>query len=251
MKFLGIIPSRYASTRFPGKPLIDIHGKPMVQWVWENASRSLDEVWIATDDERIYHAAKAFGGKVVMTSAAHPSGTDRCAEALAKIEAETQTRYDVVINIQGDEPFVAVSHIETLKKCFGSDTQLATLAKKIESTAELTDPSVVKLVRNTHDEAIYFSRAAIPYYRGLTPEEWLTRHEYFRHLGMYAYRREVLQALTKLSPSALEMAESLEQLRWLENGYKITCGYTDIESGSIDTPEDLANLLSTIHRFFE
>jgi 3-deoxy-manno-octulosonate cytidylyltransferase (CMP-KDO synthetase) len=239
LKFIGIIPARYASTRFPGKPLADIGGKSMIQRVYEQASKALDTVMVATDDQRIFDAVIAFGGKVVMTSDQHRNGTDRCYEALTKVE----DNFDVVINIQGDEPFVHPEQIAELKKCFDdAGTQIATLVKPFSADDDfeaLFNANSPKVVFNVSREALYFSRSIIPYYRNAGHAEWLKKQTYYKHIGMYAYRSQVLAEITRLPQSPLELAESLEQLRWLENGYKIKVGITDTETIAIDTPEDL------------
>ncbi|NER05625.1 MAG: 3-deoxy-manno-octulosonate cytidylyltransferase [Okeania sp. SIO3C4] len=245
MNFLGIIPARYASTRFPGKPLVDIKGKPMVQWTYENTKKALDVVYVATDDERIKEAVLAFGGNVVMTSPDHPSGTDRCAEAAQKIGEMTGQKFDVVINVQGDEPFINPAQIRELQSCFGPETELATLVSEATSVEQLLNPSEAKVVLDNKRNAILFSRSPIPHVRGVEQSEWLRRHTFYRHIGMYGYRMDVLHQITKLTASALEKAESLEQLRWIENGYTIACGITDIESISVDTPGDLQNILQS------
>ena len=245
LKFAGIIPARFASTRFPGKPLALIGGKTMIQRVYEKASSVLKHVYVATDDERIANAVKEFGGNVIITSPNHQSGTDRCYEALCN----TGEKFDVVINIQGDEPFIDPTQIKALMDCFDdSQTQIATMAKKIspkDGMAYLENPNHPKLVVNSKDEAMYFSRSVIPYLRGTYKNEWLSKHVYLKHLGIYAYRADILAQITSLTPSTLELAESLEQLRWIENGFRIKICYTDIETIGIDTPEDLekANLL--------
>ena len=245
LKFAGIIPARFASTRFPGKPLALIGGKTMIQRVYEKASSVLKHVYVATDDERIANAVKEFGGNVIITSPNHQSGTDRCYEALCN----TGEKFDVVINIQGDEPFIDPTQIKALMDCFDDwQTQIATMAKKIspkDGMAYLENPNHPKLVVNSKDEAMYFSRSVIPYLRGTDKNEWLSKHVYLKHLGIYAYRADILAQITSLTPSTLELAESLEQLRWLENGFRIKVCYTDIETIGIDTPEDLekANLL--------
>lgn len=247
MNFIGIIPARYASTRFPGKPLADMDGKPMIQRVYEQVIQAVDEVCVATDDERIEAAVKAFGGKVVMTSDKHRSGTDRCFEAYQKIGKG----FDVVINIQGDEPFIHPEQIETIKSCFTDEqVQIATLVKPFlpdddfEST--LFNPNSPKVVVNKKMEAMYFSRSIIPYIRGKQYTEWLPSHTFYKHIGMYAYRADVLAEITALPQSTLELAESLEQLRWLENGYKIKVGITRQETIGIDTPEDLLKALEVL-----
>lgn len=239
MKFIGIIPARYASTRFPGKPLKLLGGKPIIQRVYEQVSDVLDDVYVATDDERIEATVKAFGGKVVMTSTSHRSGTDRCYEAYTKIGAE----FDVIINIQGDEPFIQQEQLETVKACFDDETtQIATLVKPFTEADGLTaleNPNSPKVVVDSHMHALYFSRSVIPYLRSLTPEKWLSAHTFYKHIGLYAYRAEVLKAITAMPQSVLEIAESLEQLRWLENGYTIKVGVCQVETIGIDTPEDL------------
>ena len=236
MKFLGIIPARYASTRFPGKPLADIGGKMMIQRVFEQVKTCLDEVYVATDDERIATAVRGFGGQVVMTSHQHRSGTDRCLEAVQIINGD----FDVVINIQGDEPFIHPEQIEGLKDCFiSSETEIATLIKPITSAVEITNINRPKVVINQNQEAMYFSRSAIPFVRDSKPEEWINRNTFYSHIGMYAYRYDILLELTKLPTGILEKAESLEQLRWLENGYRIKTAQTQFENIGIDTPEDL------------
>jgi len=240
MKFIGIIPARYASTRFPGKPLADINGKPMIQRVYEQVKIALDDVVVATDDNRIESAVKAFGGAVVMTSNEHQSGTDRIAEAIEIIESEKKENYQVVINIQGDEPFIQPEQIIALKDCFQSpSTQIATLIKVIENPDEIFDMNKVKVVVNKNQRAMYFSRSPIPFLRGSDEKDWIKKQTYYKHIGMYAYRRDTLNEITKLPQSSLEIAESLEQLRWLENEYVIKTDITSHESIGIDTPEDL------------
>lgn len=240
MNFTGIIPARFQSTRFPGKPLVLLNGKPIVQWVYENARKALNEVYVATDDERIFQAVEAFGGKAVYTSANHQSGTDRCAEAAQQLSKTIPV--DVVINIQGDEPFIRPEQIEGLKTCFTSpQSEIATLIKPISQVEEITNINRPKVVINQKGEALYFSRSPIPFIRGYTVEEWLGQGHFYSHIGMYAYRYDVLLELTKLPVGLLEKAESLEQLRWLENGYRIKTALTTFENIGIDTPEDLEN----------
>jgi 3-deoxy-manno-octulosonate cytidylyltransferase (CMP-KDO synthetase) len=237
---LGIIPARYASSRFPGKPLADIGGKPMIQRVYEQASKVLSQVVVATDDQRILDVVKLFGGEAVMTSEQHRSGTDRCAEALNKTEAAHGQTYNVVANIQGDEPFIRPEQLDKLISCFhNAATEIATLVKPLKNHEELFDPNKPKVVLNNNSQALYFSRSPIPYFRNLPKEEWYLNHNYFLHIGLYAYRTDVLREITLLPPGALEQAESLEQLRWLENGYIITTRKTEFESWSIDTPMDI------------
>lgn len=239
MKVIAIIPARYASTRFPGKPLAMLGGKTVIQRVWEQVSRVIDDVAVATDDRRIADAVEAFGGRAVMTSPDHRSGTDRCYEACCKIGGE----YDVVVNVQGDEPFIAPSQIRALAACFDDErTDIATLVKPFapsDGIEALENPNSPKVVLDSESRAVYFSRSVIPYLRGVERGEWLARHTFYKHIGMYAFRREVLREVTSLPQSSLEKAESLEQLRWIENGYKIGVGITDVETVGIDTPEDL------------
>ncbi len=240
MKALGIIPARYASSRFPGKPLIDINGKTMIQRVYEQATKTntLAEVLVATDDVRIAEEVVRFGGQYVMTADTHVSGTDRCAEV-----AEKMPDFDVVINIQGDEPFIDPTQIELLCSCFADDKiQIATLIKEIHTEEELFNLNMPKVVINNRDEALYFSRQTIPFVRTEARENWLNAQRFYKHIGIYGYRRNVLLALTKLTPSVLELAENLEQLRWISNGYTIKTKLTDLETISIDTPEDLKRI---------
>ncbi|MBS2210417.1 3-deoxy-manno-octulosonate cytidylyltransferase [Carboxylicivirga mesophila] len=243
-KILGIIPARYASTRFPGKPLADIGGKPMIQRVYEQASLILDDVYVATDDERIELVVAEFGGNVVMTSVDHQSGTDRCAEALVKISEIEDADFYAVINIQGDEPFISPKQIASVADCFDDEaTQLATLVKPVTSSDDLFNPNKPKVVLSKDNRALYFSRSPIPYLRGEEEHQWTEMHQYYNHVGLYGYRADVLFEITQLAIGQLESAESLEQLRWLENGYSIRVEQTTEESHGIDTPEDLENLL--------
>ena len=236
MKFIAIIPARYASTRFPGKPLALLGGKPVIQHVYEQAVKALDEAWVATDDTRIYDTVTGFGGHAVMTRTDHKSGTDRIEEAVEKIGTDA----DVIINIQGDEPFVQVSQIKTLMQLFdNTGTQIGTLGKRFESREAAMNPNSPKIVTDLQGFALYFSRSVIPFVRGANSDNWFEQFPYLKHLGLYAYRREVLREVTRLPQSPLELAESLEQLRWLENGYRIRVGLTDVETVGIDTPEDL------------
>lgn len=242
MKFIGIIPARFASSRFPGKPLIDIGGKTMIQRVYEQAlkSTSLSKVTVATDDARIFEHVQSFGGSVVMTSASHQSGTDRCYEAAVKLSAEKDA---VVLNIQGDEPFILPQQIDLLCSCFADEAvKIATLIKKIENDSELQNPSTPKVIINKNSEAIYFSRSIIPFVRNKEVGEWLAAAVFYKHIGIYAYRMETLCEITQLVQSDLEIAESLEQLRWIENGYKIKTAITQHESIAVDTPQDLEKL---------
>lgn len=236
MKFIGIIPARYASTRFPGKPLALLGGKPVIQHVYEKVAAVLEAAYVATDDERIYDVVKAFGGQVVMTRTDHKSGTDRIEEAIEKIGGE----WDVVVNVQGDEPFVAKSQLDTICHCFDDPTtQIATLGKPFESMEAVQNPNSPKIVVDNMGFAMYFSRSVIPYVRGKEESSWLTHYPFLKHLGIYAYRKDVLRQVTQLPQSSLEIAESLEQLRWLQNGFKIKVGTTDVETVGIDTPQDL------------
>ena len=240
MKILGIIPARYASTRFPGKPLVSIKGKTMIQRVYEQAKQctSLNQVVVATDDSRIYDHVLDFGGQVIMTSPNHQSGTDRCAEV-----ALSYDDYDAVINIQGDEPFINPNQIDKLANCIDTGADIATLVKKITTNNELFNQNTPKVLINTMAEAIYFSRATIPLIRGQEQEKWLAHYQYFKHIGIYGYRLPILKEITKLPPSPLEIAEGLEQLRWIENGYCIKVAETEYETFAIDTPEDLEEIL--------
>ena len=243
-QFAAIIPARYASTRFPGKPLAMIGNKSMIQRVYEQALKSIDLVYLATDDQRIFEAAIKFGAKVIMTSPDHPSGTDRCAEAVGKIMAETGIMVDVVVNVQGDEPFIKPEQIDLLKSCFkDKNTVLATLVRKTLPGEDIFNPNQPKVILDIEGNAIYFSRAAIPFVRDYETSEWTEKHVFCKHLGMYAYRTDTLKKITKLPRSPLEKAESLEQNRWIENGYKIRCAITIWESFGIDTPEDLAKAI--------
>lgn len=239
MKFIGIIPARYASTRFPAKPLALLGGKTVIQRVYEQVIGALDEAWVATDDERIEAQVKAFGGKAVMTSVHHKSGTDRCYEAFAKVGSG----YDIIVNVQGDEPFIQRSQLETIKTCFEEpSTQIATLVKPFTSSMgmeALENINSPKVVVDKDNYALYFSRSVIPFQRNREKKDWIGSHYYYKHIGLYAYRADVLRAITSLPQSSLELAESLEQLRWLENGFRIKVGVTDVETIGIDTPADL------------
>lgn len=237
MKFIGIIPARYASSRFPGKPLAMLGGQYVIERVYRQVASVLDNVCVATDDKRIYDAVEAFGGRAVMTSAEHKSGTDRIEEAMEKIGGD----FDVVVNVQGDEPFIHRSQIETVCHCFDDkETQIATLGKPFDSDlTAISNPNSPKIVVSNNGYAMYFSRSIIPFVRGKEPSDWPTAYPFLKHIGLYAYRRDVLAEITRLPQSSLEIAESLEQLRWLQNGYKIKVGLTDIETVGIDTPGDL------------
>ena len=240
MKYIAIIPARYASTRFPAKPLAMLGGKPVIRRVYEQVAGVMDETIVATDDERIYDAVLAFGGKAEMTSTAHRSGTDRCWEAYRNHGGD----YDIVVNVQGDEPFIQRSQLEAIKRCFDNPaTDIATLVKpftEADGLAALENPNSPKVVLDKDSRAIYFSRSVIPYLRGIDKSEWLAKHTFYKHIGIYAFRTDVLRQVTALPQSSLEKAESLEQLRWLENGYRIGVGISDVETIGIDTPDDLA-----------
>ncbi|WP_281670465.1 3-deoxy-manno-octulosonate cytidylyltransferase [Segatella buccae] len=236
MKFIGIIPARYASTRFPGKPLAMLGGKSVIQRVYEQVKDVLDDVYVATDDRRIFDMVLSFGGKVVMTSSSHQSGTDRIAEAIEKIGGD----WDVIVNVQGDEPFIQQEQVEAVCRCFEDEsTQIATLGKPFATMEAARNVNSPKIVVDNQGFAMYFSRSVIPFVRNVEENEWIERFPFLKHIGVYAYRKEVLKNITKLPQSSLEKAESLEQLRWLQNGYKIKVGLTDIETVGIDTPEDL------------
>lgn len=241
MKAIAIIPARYASTRFPAKPLALLAGKPIIQHVYERVSSVIEHTFVATDDERIFTAVERFGGKAIMTSSSHRSGTDRCYEAYQKCGYEC----DVIVNVQGDEPFIHASQLSSLLQCFEDpSTDIATLVMPFPAdapTQALHNPNSPKVVIGNHDQALYFSRSVIPYLRGIPESEWLRHHTFYKHIGLYAYRSAVLQQITQMPAGRLEQAESLEQLRWLEAGLRIRVGYTEIETIGIDTPEDLAH----------
>lgn len=240
MRYIAIIPARYASTRFPAKPLAILGGKPVIQRVYEQVAGVMDETVVATDDSRIYRAVTDFGGRAEMTSTDHRSGTDRCWEAYCKHGGD----YDIVVNVQGDEPFIQRSQLEAIKRCFDNPaTDIATLVKPFsaeDGLAALENPNSPKVVLDKEGRAIYFSRSVIPYLRGVDKSEWLSRHTFYKHIGIYAFRTDILRQVTSLPQSTLEKAESLEQLRWIENGYRIGVGISDVETIGIDTPDDLA-----------
>ncbi len=242
MRIVGIIPARFGSSRFPAKALADINGKPMVQWVLEKAKAcsALLDVVVATDHPQIAEAVTKAGGRACMTSDQHQSGTDRCQEALTQLT----DWYDYVINIQGDEPFINPEQITTLANLLNGQTELATLKKKIEDPAQLFNPNIVKVVSNQKGQALYFSRSPVPHIRNTPEREWLSKHSFYKHIGIYAYRADILSQITQLQPSSLEKAESLEQLRWLQAGYSIQIAETRLESIGIDTPEDLERALA-------
>lgn len=248
MKFIAIIPARYASTRLPGKPLASLAGKPVIQHVYQHVAQctALTDVIVATDDERILDAVQGFGGNAMMTRADHKCGTDRCLEAMnswLKQHPETDAEDLVVVNIQGDEPFVHPEQVSDLCRCFeNQQTDIATLARPYspsDSWEDLQNPNTPKVVFDKHNRAILFSRSIIPYLRNVPQEQWLMHHTFYRHVGMYAYRATILQTIATLAPTPLELAESLEQLRWLENGYTIRVAVTHHATIGIDTPEDL------------
>ena len=243
MKVIAIIPARYASTRFPGKPLAILGGKPVIQRVYEKVAPLVDMAVVATDDARIYDAVEGFKGRVVMTSADHKSGTDRVQEAYCKVREALGIEYDVIINVQGDEPFIDARQIQAVKDCFmDAHTEIATLVKPFhpeDGLAALTNPNSPKVVLGSRSQALYFSRSVIPYLRGVDQSEWLQRHVFYKHIGLYAYRPDALARITTMEQTPLEKAESLEQLRWLENGMHITVRVVDIETVGIDTPDDL------------
>lgn len=244
MKILGIIPARYASSRFPAKMLADIKGKPMIQHVYERASmaKCIDKLVVATDDERIAKVVRAFGGAAVITKETHQSGTDRCFEALSL----TNQHFDYVINIQGDEPFIIPEQIALLASKLDGKTEIATLIIRALDNEKLFHIGEVKVVLDKDENGVYFSRQVIPFLRNIPQEDWLNHHQFYRHVGMYAYRADILAQITELLPSSLEKAESLEQLRWIENGFKIKTAITEHDSYCVDTPEDLEALLRTL-----
>lgn len=237
MKIIGIIPARYESSRFPGKPLVDIHGKSMIQRVYEQVKgcASLAEVVVATDDSRIEEHVRAFAGNVVMTSSKHESGTDRCAEVISKING-----FDIAINIQGDEPFINPLQIELLCSLFDDQqTEIGTLVKQIETQEDLFNESTPKVIVSKQQQALYFSRQTIPFQRGVERSEWLRKQTYYKHIGIYGYRADILKEITALPVSPFEKAEALEQLRWIENGYRVKVAKTEFDTIAVDHPEDL------------
>lgn len=241
MSIIGIIPARYASTRFPGKPLAMIDGKTMLQRVVEQSKKAslITEILVASDDKRIETHCEEIGVKCVMTSADHPSGTDRCQEAY-KLSG---SKAAYIVNIQGDEPFLHPEQINSLAKVCDGNVELATQMIKCVDHTMLADSGEVKIVLNKNNEALYFSRSIIPFVKNEDPKNWHNKHVYYRHVGMYAYRADILEKISKLPVSLLEKAESLEQLRWLENGFKIKCVETSYESHCVDTPEDIEKVL--------
>jgi len=240
MTYIGIIPARYASTRFPAKPLALLGGMTVIERVYRAVDGVLDETVVATDDQRIFDTVEAFGGRAVMTGLHHKSGTDRVCEAYELLGHE----HDVIVNVQGDEPFIQPSQLHAIQQCFeDAQTQIATLVKPFtlqDGLAALENPNSPKVVLDDNRRAMYFSRSVIPYLRGIDREQWLATQTFYKHIGLYAYRPEVLREITSLPQSPLEMAESLEQLRWLQAGYHIQVGITQVETIGIDTPADLA-----------
>jgi 3-deoxy-manno-octulosonate cytidylyltransferase (CMP-KDO synthetase) len=246
----GIIPARYASKRFPGKPLALIGDKPMIQRVYEQASSAIDLVCVATDDIRIFDSVNGFGGRAVMTSEKHMSGTDRCAEAVELLEQGTGKNIDVVINIQGDEPFIRPEQITCLANCFNDeDVDIATLIRKVEKGEDLFNTNQPKVAVSKKGDALYFSRATIPYIRDAKMDRWMEMHTFYKHIGIYGYRKKALKEITLLPRSPLEIAESLEQNRWLEYGYKIRTAETNWESIGIDSPDDLKRAIAYLEEF--
>ncbi|MGL5959146.1 MAG: 3-deoxy-manno-octulosonate cytidylyltransferase [Bacteroidales bacterium] len=243
MTSIGIIPARYASTRFPGKPLAKLGEKTVIQRVYEQVLKALKYCYVATDDQRIEEAVLSFGGNVILTANNHQSGTDRCAEALTRIEQILHQRIDVALNIQGDEPFIIPQQLQQLQECFTQpEVQIATLVKRFGKDEDILSSNTPKVVFDKNNYALYFSRSVIPFIRNKEQELWPSTHTFYKHIGLYAYRPEVLQAITKLPQSSLELAESLEQLRWLESGYRIKVAITEHETWAIDTPKDLQNV---------
>jgi 3-deoxy-manno-octulosonate cytidylyltransferase (CMP-KDO synthetase) len=239
-RFLGIIPARYHSTRFPGKPLAMLGGKPMILWTWDRASAVFSELLVATDDDRILATIRAYGGQAVMTSADHRTGTERCAEAFELYRTEHPGDFTHVVNIQGDEPLLDPAQLKELKHCLlEEDAEIATLVHPVASEEELEDPNIVKVVTDPRGRALYFSRSPVPFARGLSVPDMIRQQRYLKHIGIYGFRAEILGQLTGLEPSPLEQAESLEQLRWLENGYEIRTRVTQALSVGVDTPSDL------------
>jgi 3-deoxy-manno-octulosonate cytidylyltransferase (CMP-KDO synthetase) len=250
-QFCGVIPARYASSRFPGKPLAMIGNKSMIQRVYEQALKSIDSVYVATEDERIHDAVLQFGGKVIMTSAEHQSGTDRCAEAAEKIASFKGNRADIIVNIQGDEPFIRPEQIDLLKSCFDDkNVEIATLIRKTRPGEDIINPNQPKVIIDTSGNAIYFSRAVIPFHRDCEPSEWANKYSFFKHVGLYAYTADALKKITSFERSNLEIAESLEQNRWIENGIKIRTAVTEWESIGIDTPDDLERAILSLDHIF-
>lgn len=251
MRTLAIIPSRYGSSRFPGKPLADIAGKSMVRRVYEQAKKAFEDVCVATDDLRIVAEVESFGGVAIMTSSHHQSGTDRCFEAYTRYAGLFPDRkVDIVMNIQGDEPLIDPEQLKSLEKAFEGDSEvyLGTMAKRIDSPEELFNPNTPKVIMDKDGYALYFSRSTIPYLREVPQDEWHTKHAYYKHIGLYAYKPETLKKICSMERSTLEKCESLEQLRWLENGLKIKVIETTSTTFAVDTPEDLAKIVRYIEK---
>lgn len=249
MKIIALIPARYASTRFPGKPLADIHGKTMIERVYEQASQAVEDVWVATDEKRIEQAVENFGGRSVMTAAEHKSGTDRIREALDDIEKQSGKKFDVAINVQGDEPFIQPDQLRELIECFRQpDAQIATLIRSIEDTREIFNENLPKVVTDRQGNALYFSRSPIPFIRNREKDQWLSHYPFMKHIGMYGYRTDILRQITRLPPSSLEIAESLEQNRWIEHGFRIKTAITRFINHPVDTPEDLEAILRSYRK---
>jgi len=246
-KWIAIIPARYASTRFPGKPLAEIRGKSMIERVYQQASQAMNHVWVATDDQRIEQDVRRFGGRCVMTSAEHKSGTDRVREALDKIEQESGHRFQIVINLQGDEPFIQPDQLRELMSCFSDpQTQIATLIKGIDQNHDIFNENLPKVITTQDENAIYFSRSPIPFIRNQDKHQWIQHHPFMKHIGLYAYRTDILRQITRLAPSSLELAESLEQNRWIQHGYRIKTAITRHENHPVDTPGDLEAILQQL-----
>lgn len=245
MNIIGIIPARYGSTRFPGKPLANIFGKPMIQRVYEQASMVLEDVWVATDDERIEKAVKDFGGNVLLTSAAHSNGTERCEEAVVKVSEILNKSFDIVLNIQGDEPFIQKSQILLALDCFNDvETEISTVIQPFSDMEDISNPNLIKVVLSANNDAIYFSRSPIPYIRDYNIEKWRKHHTFLGHVGLYGFKRKTLSELINLPKGTLEKLESLEQLRWLEHGYTIKTRVSKSNNNfGVDSPEDI----KTIH----
>jgi 3-deoxy-manno-octulosonate cytidylyltransferase (CMP-KDO synthetase) len=246
LRVIGIIPARYDSTRFPGKPLVIINGISMIQRVYKQAQKceGLTKVYVATDDERIEAHVNSFGGNVIMTSPKHRTGTERVSEVAERLQHHDPGHpWDVVLNIQGDEPYINPLQIDSLISCFrDKDVQIATLIHQIDTPDELTDPNVIKVIIDKTKRALCFTRTPLPFIRGVDQKEWLKHHVYYKHIGLYAYRTQILEIISRLKPSPIEIAESLEQMRWIENGFSLHTELTDLDSISVDTPDDLLKL---------
>ena len=249
MRELGIIPARYASTRFPGKPLASIKGKPMIQWVYERSQEVLTEVIVATDDQRIFETVQGFGGKVVMTHSHHENGTSRCVEALKNYQRQSDQVVDAVINIQGDEPLVQQDQLKSLRDVIltSNSEGIATLAYRVSKPEELKSRHDAFVVMNQRQQALYFSRSPLPFVRDLDPENWLDEHPFYKHVGLYAFKVETLQKAVELPPSSIETAEKLEQNRWLDHGFSIRVELTEYPNISVDLPGDIAKVEAHLH----